>query len=229
MHVKHLVIGNGEVGSAIVNILNCLAHDPTQHLYFTGSCDYLHVCFPYFEGFIDEVNKYRQQYEAKHVVIHSTVPVGTSRELNAIHSPIRGVHPNLEEGIRTFVKYFAGEHAEEAAKEFENLGIRTKVFDNPNNTEAGKLWSTTQYGAMIMLNKEIYNWCIENNCDFDVVYSEFNKTYNEGYKLLGREDVVRPVLKYMDGKIGGHCVGANVKLFQSKTAKEIDKYQQEIV
>jgi len=63
---------------------------------------------------------------------------------------------------------------------------------------------------MIALNKYIHKWCVQNGIDFDIAYTEFNKTYNDGYEKLGKLNVVRPYLKHMDGKIGGHCVMPNL-------------------
>jgi hypothetical protein len=78
---------------------------------------------------------------------------------------------------------------------------------------------------MILLNKEIRDYCNKHGVDFNIVYTEFNRTYNEGYEELGRKEVARPYLKYVDGKIGGHCVYQNSKLLDSKTAKAIQDYQ----
>jgi UDP-N-acetyl-D-mannosaminuronate dehydrogenase len=132
--------------------------------------------------------------------------------LGIVHSPIRGVHPNLAKGIKTFVKYFGGKDAKKAASIFSRLGIKTKVFKEAKTTEALKLWDTTQYGRLIMLEKEIHEWCKENKVDFKAVYTEANKDYNEGYTKLGRPEVVRPYLKHVEGPIGGHCVTPNAKL-----------------
>jgi hypothetical protein len=99
---------------------------------------------------------------------------------------------------------------------FEQLGIKTRTYENARTTEALKLWSTTQYGRMIMLEKEIYEWCQENDVDFDAVYTQHNQDYNEAYLKLGRPDVVRPWLKHIPGPIGGHCVLPNAKLLKIK-------------
>ncbi len=90
-------------------------------------------------------------------------------------------------------------------------------------SEALKLWDTTQYGWMIVLNKEIKKWCDENGLDFEVIYTEANKSYNEGYQKLGRPEVMRPYLKYMSGKVGGHCIVPNCRLLNSEIAKFILK------
>lgn len=201
--MRSMIIGKGEVGMALSKILGDDESNP----------DIIHICFPYSDNFVSEVKRYQKLYKPKYTVIHSTVPVGTSTECKAHHSPIRGVHPHLEEGIRTFVKYLAPK-SQELKEYFEKAGIKIKLVDKSENTEALKLWSTTQYKRFIELEKEIYEWCEEKDLDFDVIYTDANKTYNEGYEKLGMENVRRPILKHVEGKIGGHCVLSNYGLLK---------------
>ncbi len=216
---KQVVIGGGEVGSALSEILGCNIHDPIKNKKQTGVFDVIHIAFPYSKNFVKSVKQYQKEFKPKITIIHSTVPVGTSRKVGAVHSPIRGIHPKLVQGIKTFVKYFGGKDAKKASKIFSNLGIKVYTTKKSENTEAGKLWDTTQYGISILLNKEIFDWCKKNKVDFSIVYTEFNKTYNEGYSFLGRNDVLRPFLKFVQGKIGGHCVVQNSRLFNSRSSK----------
>lgn len=212
----HLIIGHGEVGQAIHKVLG-------KAVFFdnSGKCtwkatpvDVTHICIPHNSHFSEIVASYFEY--TKLIIVHSTVPVGTCDKLGVVHSPIRGVHPKLERGIRTFVKYFGGKNAGKAAKIFSDLGIKTRVFKEAKTTEALKLWDTTQYGRLIMLEKEIHTWCVKNKVDFNAIYREANKDYNEGYIKLGRPEVVRPWLKHMEGPIGGHCVVPNSKLLKVK-------------
>ena len=68
----------------------------------------------------------------------------------------------------------------------------------------------------------------ELNLNYDII-TDWNKTYNDGYKELGKEDVVRPVLTPPDKFIGGHCVIPNTELlrgiFQSKAFDLILNYK----
>lgn len=217
--MKHLIIGYGEVGQGLHKVVGGAIHDPFKHFIALNTFDVMHVCIPWNDKFIKAVRKYQKEFKPSLTIIHSSVPVGTSKKLNAVHSPIRGVHPNIDLGIKTFVKYFGGKNAVKAANIFNKLGVKTKVVKDSNTTEAAKLWDTTQYGVFILLNKEIKRWCEKNKVDFDIVYTDFNKTYNEGYLDLDRPEVVRPRLKYMEGKIGGHCVIPNAKLLTSHFAK----------
>jgi hypothetical protein len=222
--LTQVVVGLGEVGGAVREVLGCDGHDPFKNILAKGHYDVVHIAFPYNQAnydFATVVEEYKALFTPNLTIIHSTVPLGTSRPLNAVHSPIRGVHPHLAKGIRTFVKFFGGERAEEAAKLFEAKGVKTKCASRQEDTEAAKLWDTTQYGVMVLLNKEIYNYCQEHQLDFDIVYRDFNATYNEGYMELGRNEVVRPFLKYMEGPIGGHCVVQNSHLLNSLSAERI--------
>lgn len=227
MHDKHIVIGLGEVGSALQKVIGCDGEDRFKGTFHEKQhFDFLHICIPYSENFVDEVLAYQNKYSPKYTIIHSSVPIGTSRKCKALHSPIRGVHPNLDMGILTFKKFIGGEKSYDVAQELKKFGIDCICTLKPENTEAGKLWDTLQYGNFILLNKEIYNFCEKNELDFNIVYTLFNETYNEGYMKLFRNEVVRPYLNYVEGKIGGHCVNENSLLLDSETAMRIRKFNE---
>lgn len=219
--MKHLVIGLGEVGSAIREILKCEGYDPHKGDITLGSnnvsgYDMIHICFPWSNTFIEQVEKYQQRWRAKYVVVHSTVPLGTCDPHQWIHSPVRGVHPNLVEGLRTFTKYFGGVNSDVAGQVFVDLGIEAVITTKAATTEALKLWDTTQYGIMIALEKEIYAYCKRHDLPFDLVYKHANMSYNEGYTKLGKPEVVRPYLDQHDGPIGGHCVIPNAEILRDQ-------------
>src|SRR4051812_21023221 len=111
--MRHLVCGCGEVGAALRSILECDGEDlalkitPRSVRY-----DVLHICIPYSDHFEAIVRGKQHLFSPAFTVIHSTVPIGTSEKLDALHSPVRGKHPQLEESIRTFVKYVGGPESE---------------------------------------------------------------------------------------------------------------------
>lgn len=220
---RHLVIGLGEVGGALKKVLECDGYDPAHATSVpTGLFDVLHICFPWSENFIDSVFKYKDHFNPRYIVIHSTVPIGVSRKCGAMHSPVRGMHPNMVSGLKTFIKFIGAESQEEMApiaEDFLKVGVKCHYAGKSENTEALKLWDTMQYGVFIMLEKEINQFCKDNDLDFNVVYTLANETYNAGYEALGRLNVRRPVLKHQDGKVGGHCVTNNAKLLVSRTAE----------
>jgi hypothetical protein len=213
-YTSNLVIGLGEIGTAIQQILECDGIDKDTK-YEVKHYDAIHICIPFVdESFFEIVENYKKEFTPNVVIIHSTVPMGTSKKLGAVHSFVRGVHPFLKEGIETFVKFFGGEKSVEVSKIFSNKGIKVRTTDNSNTTEAAKLWDTTQYGWSIFIEKEIYKYCKENNVDYDLVYTEANKTYNEGYKELGHPEYCRYVLKHYEEPLKGHCILENCILLK---------------
>jgi hypothetical protein len=220
--MTHIVIGLGEVGLALQSILQCdgFAKD-SEPASFKPYYDVIHICFPYSEDFERQVLAYKDMFRPRYIVIHSTVPIGTSKKLKAIHSPIRGKHPNLEPSIRAFIKYVAGPGSDEIADELRDKGIPAASFPNSDDTEAGKLFDLMQYGMTILIEKEIYKYCQEHGLDFNVAYKNFNVTYNMGYAQLGNPQFIRPVLDHVEGKIGGHCVVQMMELLDSESAKKI--------
>lgn len=205
--MKHLVVGAGEVGTAVAAVLS-RAHltvlrdvDPVDE-----TADVLDVCIPWSDTFVESVSGYAIEHQVHAVVVHSTVPVGTCDAQGWVHSPIRGRHPHLEEGVTSFVKHFGGAGAEEAALDWKQAGVPTAVHPRAAECEAGKLWELVQFGVQVRMEKAIHTWCEERGLDPEVVYTSMAHTYNQGYEQLGYGHFVRPVLKHMPGDIGGHCV-----------------------
>lgn len=219
--MTNLIIGNkGEVGAALQKVLGCDGHDmdvvPSLEWY-----DIIHICFPYSENFEGYVREYQKKYEPTITVIHSTVPVGTSRKLGAVHSPIHGIHPHLEGGIRTFVKFIGAEdreNAEAVLRVFQEVGIKGYIVKNPETSELSKLGCTTRHGLMIMEQKLFKKLCDDNGVDFEQAYTQWNGHYTEGYRVLGLPYVQRPILKDMPGPIGGHCILPNAEIIGGAVA-----------
>jgi len=224
--MNHLVIGSGQIGTAISQILKCDIRDIEK---FEGEYGAIHICFPYSDRFISQVKKYKKEHNARYVVIHSTVPVGTSRTLEACHSPITGKHPDLYESILLFTKLFAGRGAKRMAEEFDFKGCETKVLIKPENTEAGKLWALNIYGLNVMIEKEIYKYCEENKLDFNEVYTDFVEMYNGGYNKMGLPQFQQYNLKHMEGKIGGHCIIQNMDNLNSPLSSLLKKLNDGVV
>ncbi len=222
--MKTLIIGNGEVGKALACVLS------NGHEVFIKDIEQwdikdikvLHICYPYSKRFTQDTKNYIKQYKPKYTVIHSTVPVGTSRKCKAYHSPIRGVHPNLDISLTTFIKYLAPNNRT-LAKYFLKVNISIRQVLKTESTELAKILSTAKYGLDILFNKEAYKLSKKHGADFDIVYTDWTKTYNEGYSKMGYKQYARPVLKYIKGKIGGHCVMSNCNLLDTWITKLIKK------
>ncbi len=211
----------GEIGSAISQLIKSKGGDvdgidKNDVVDARGRYEVMHICIPWSDEFNAVVTDLVQRYLTKEgiTIIHSTIPVGTTRKLGSdyVHSPCRGVHPNLLQGIKVFVKFFGGHRAHEASEVFDQFGVKVGYTSRSENTEAMKLWETEQYRRHIETMREIKEYCEDLNLDFDFVYTHANKTYNSGYKELGMGHVNRPVLYFMPGPTGGHCVEPNHKL-----------------
>ena len=221
------IVGHGQVGQAVAKLYSetdtskswfsfdkILIYDPYQGMMDDISeVDILNVCIPYTRDFVSIVKDLPTPNW--YTVIHSTVPVGTTEKFGHkfLHSPVRGVHPNLYEGLKTFVKFIGGDEqlAQAYSGHLKTLGVETHICKDAKTTELSKLADTTYYGLCIAFTSDMKKLCDEYDLDFMEVMTKYNNTYNEGYKKLGKPNVVRPVL-YPTDKIGGHCVIPNAKL-----------------
>ncbi len=223
------IIGHGEIGSS----LEAVYADFTEQVFIKDlerddglkNIDVLNICIPYTDSFEKIISEYISDINPKLTIIHSTVIPGTTKNIikstgsdMVVHSPVRGVHPKLYDGIKTFVKFVGAESkkAEQLACEhIESMGIKVETCENSTVTELGKTLSTTYYGLCIAWHGEVQKLCKEYDVPFREVMTRFNQTYNEGYTALGKSDVVRPVLYPPGDVIGGHCVIPNARLVKT--------------
>lgn len=225
--MRSIIIGDGEIGKSLYNVL-CKEHNvqifdrhPTFEQQPEAFYDWyiLHICFGYDENFESEVKRYQELYKPKFTVVHSTTPVGTCRKLRAIHSPVVGQHPNLEDGIQNCVKMLSGEQAGEVADYFRRAGIRVTLFDKQEATELGKLGLTEYYRACIEFTQRMKTLADKHNLSFHEVYTVPNQIYNEYYGSR-QPQFVRPILQPIMGEIGGHCVIPNATLISISENKK---------
>ena len=219
--MKTLICGMGEIGGSLYNILSkhyetrCI--DTIREYNLIGKdfkVEIMHICFPYSEDFIKEVKRYKKLYKPKYVVIHSTIPVGTSRKCKAIHSPVEGIHPQLEESIQTFTKFLGGKDADKVADYFRRANMRVYITDQSETTEYMKIMSTTFYGMMIEFTKQVKSDCRKLDIPFEM-FTLWNINYNESYEKLGHQEYKKPLLVPIMNKIGAHCVLPNTKLLKN--------------
>lgn len=229
------ILGYGEVGQAIAKFYrNPKIKDLKRDDGLKG-VEILHVCLPWMSNdFVKIVKKEIKKIKPRLTIIHSTIAPGTTKEIGGmvVHSPIRGMHPNLYPGIKTFLKYIGADNkkaGKSAERHFKKLGIKTKVFQSSITTEIGKLLDTSYYGLCIAWHGEMKKICDKAKIDFDKAITDFNQTYNEGYKKIGKKNVIRPVLYPPKGGIAGHCIIPNAKIlkkyFKSKGLDLILDYQ----
>jgi len=223
--MKTLIIGRGEVGNALYNILNQYyeTHIRDKEDLDIEGVDIMHIAFPYSRRFEKYVRQYQKRYKPKYTIIHSTVPVGTSRRCNAIHSPVKGIHPHLEESIKTFTKFLGGSQAGEVADYFRRAEINVYITDKQESTELIKIDSTNWYGVCIEKTKETKELCDKYDVPFEL-FTLWTQDYNEGYERLGFPQYKRPLLiPYKKKRIGGHCVIPNSKMLNSTFSRIIRK------
>jgi len=220
--MKHLVIGEGEIGTALKKVLKCKSHDkeslPKQHF------DIIHIAIPFSTGFTRVVRNYQKRYTPLHTVIHSTVEVGTCEKIKACHSPVTGVHPHLQKSLKTFTKFVGGVGSETIADELKKYGIPATPVAFARDTEAGKLFNLMFYGINVLLEKEVYEYCKQNNCDYQTTYKAFVKAYNEGYQKMKVPHIKMYELEHQPGGIGGHCVMENSPMLNTTFSKFLDNY-----
>lgn len=233
-----VIVGLGEVGEAIKNIeekaknnVSVFEVDYVDDV--KGTIDVMHICIPFSKTFHSEVVNYIKSYKPKLTIIHSTVGIGTTDKIfeevkseegyYIVHSPIRGIHPNLTNSILLFDKYIGGDKysVSKAYTHLKSIGITPIKLGCTKTTELAKILSTTYYGWNILFAKEVEKLCINYGLDFKKVYTEPNKMYNEGYTKLGMGHVVRPVLEPPKGRIGGHCITKNIELLPNSEIKRI--------
>lgn len=222
--MKTLIVGHGEIGKSLERIFS--KYYPTNirdiSSNIKGKFDIMHIAFPYSKDFKKDVMKYKEMYEPEYTVIHSTVPVGTSRSVNAIHSPVVGLHPFLEESIKTFTKFIGGKDASYVADYFRKANIKCYLVDEQETTELMKILSTTAHSLMIEYTKEVKRLCTKENVPFEA-WTMWTDNYNAGYEKLGHSEYKRPNLIPIMKQQGGHCTIPNLDFIESDFTEFIKK------
>lgn len=225
--MNHLICGRGEIGQSLRRVLQpyyqMFSLDKNEaDLPLRTPIEIMHVCFPFSEEFVSEVKRYQEKYKPKYTVIHSTVPVGTSKECNSISSPILGIHPYLDEGIKIFIKFLGGEQSSEVEHYFRRAGLKTYIFNNSETTELMKILDTSFYGLCIEYTKEVKRLCEQYQVPFEA-WTLWTNNYNTGYQKLGYPEFTRPNLIPIMKKIGGHCILPNAEMLDNKFTNLIKK------
>lgn len=227
---KVLVVGLGEVGRALYELLKesgkfdvygfdlCeeKVRGVTGKVELDSTFDIMHICYPCveMENFVATTLDYMKKFNPKLTIIDSTVPPGTTQKIYetakslVVHSPIRGMHKNLEtmkQDIMFWSKYVGGttpEAAELARKHFEQIGLKVKVLSGSVETELAKLFETTYRAWMIACFQEMHR-----------ISRYFGANFNEVVDMI--EDIHRVHFNkplHYPGVIGGHCLIPNTEL-----------------
>ena len=168
-----LVIGLGEVGRPLHRILsekfmNVYGYDSDRSKTIheleaiPKPIEFMHIAYPYVDDrFIDSTINYIASFNPRVVVIHSTIPPGTTRLIQSkvdsiiAYSPVRGKHPNLYEHLRFWTKWVSAASRagiELARRHLEEAGFKVRVARDPESLELAKLWETVYRAAMIALS-----------------------------------------------------------------------------
>lgn len=239
------IVGIGSVGKALWKLIieaklksfiiktwdkQCSGDDGSE------SADFLHICFPYSDTFINETLTYHKKHKAKLVIIHSTVKPGTTRELHSrgcpvAYSPIIGPHNKLSLIMSLFIRMVAAYRKEILSQAIEHLGVlgfQLKPVESVEGLELGKLLSTLYFGWCIAFQKEAHKICKEQTI-YDTAYNTFNRIYNRNYRLL--EEInesdyypIRPSLNNIPGEIGGSCIIPNARLLEEFCPNNLSEF-----
>ncbi len=225
-----LIIGMGEIGRGLYEVLKrhstVIAKDKDN---LSGLLEdelkdcIMHICLPYSKDFVEIVIDYINNIEPKYIVIHSTVPVGTTKEIGTrgdlpvFHSPVRATHPEIVESLKAHVKYISFDvayfyEAQQVAEYFEKAGMKTKVVADTKKTELAKLLSLARNGTYIAFAKEQERICEHFGLEYQQVVTEFEQSTNAGLKALGRESAMQPILYPFQDYVAGHCTVENMKV-----------------
>jgi len=217
-----VVVGLGEVGRPLLEVLK-RAHPvegvdlPARDI--TAPVEFLHVCYPAeIKDFAGITAGYVGRYRPEIVIIHSTVPVGTTRAVGelvpvpVVHSPVRGKHARMVDELTHYVKFIGTDSVDvgrRVAAHLEAAGMKTKALASPEATELAKLTETTYFGLMIAFAQDVDRMARA----VGVSYADVASFYQEiGYL---------PRVGFFPGIIGGHCVISNIALLKRQYQSEL--------
>jgi UDP-N-acetyl-D-mannosaminuronate dehydrogenase len=220
---KPLVVGMGEVGSALAAVLEAtgpvLVHD-VKPVDISEAVSVMHICFPYCdaEQFKTAATSYIRRFNPPLVVINSTVVPGTTRDLakatgaTIAYSPVRGKHVKMAEDLRRYTKFVSALRpavARQAEEHFQAAGMKTHAMECPETLELAKLAETTYFGLQITFAQELNRYASKVHAD-----------YFEATRFFEEIDFL-PSQPYFPGFIGGHCVIPNIHLLQRVAASPL--------
>ena len=228
MTVSDILIGLGEVGSALYEVLSerraFSIVDPAKgfepELGEAPQSDWCHVAIPYSESFISTIVEYVRKFNPNHLVLHSTVPIGTTRKIEreadyipTYFSPIRGRHPSLARYIRSFPKWYAssisGGMDNEFVAYFAAAGIQTRKAPSYEFLEWAKLWETTSFGYALVMWQEIERQVMKIPGDKNTNLSALKNWLHEKKRVYDGDLGYVPIYDSVPGPIGGHCITQN--------------------
>lgn len=223
--MNSLIVGLGEIGSSVKSLIEKTDHVMTHDIkeFKRGKksthIDILHICFPPSQTFVQDVKDYITRWEPEHVLIWSSTPIGTIKQIpGAVHTPVEGRHPVLNESLKLMTRWLGANDKLEARffkGYFKNMYLEVEVVADSDFTEALKLLSTTEYGVNIEFARYKKSVADELGMDYELT-KRWNQDYNQLYKYLGMDWAQKFVLDAPEGPKGGHCVTPNARLLQEQ-------------
>lgn len=201
--------------------------------------DYLNICIPYSEDFVEIVSDEMMKYSPKVTIIHSIVPPKTTQAIRirakvhrVVHSPMRYVQKKMVKSLTTFVKYIGTENlvdAKLAREHFVEIGIaRNKIFIPAVTTELQSLLSIVYYAHNIVFADYITEYLKTYKGKYEQ-FVHFNDSYNRGYRRFRMKHVNRPTLiPPEDKKIEGNIINYTKmvhEFFPHEITERILKYE----
>jgi UDP-N-acetyl-D-mannosaminuronate dehydrogenase len=211
---RTLVVGVGEVGSALAAVLDrhepVLRHD-LDRVKIEEPIGTMHLCVPFQSAhqFETVALGYIDRFKPALTIINSTVLPGTTRSIAqksqspVAYSPVRGKHVRMEQDLVRYFKYVAAPDriwASNAEVHFRAAGIKTRRMAEVESLELAKLAETTYFGTCIAFAQEMNRYAERIGGD-----------YSEAIEFFDEIDFL-PRQRYFPGFIGGHCVIPNIKL-----------------
>lgn len=214
--MTHLVIGLGEVGHALAEILDCAGLDPgipSPRPHPGPPIDMLHVTIPWAVGFAAVVRAYQDAWRPLLTVVHSTVPIGTTRQIpRAVHSPVLGRWRTMRRDLLSYPKWIGGEGAAQAEKALTAAGMTCRRLATPEQTEALKLLCLAEYGAALAMDR--YRRHVADIVGLDHRdLRDWDEAYNEHIEPTTLQ---RRILEWGPEAIGGHCVIPGAKILETQ-------------
>lgn len=218
-----VIIGNGEVGSALNEVLS-----PAYQVYLKDLDDKdipekpltLHICLNYAtlgrDKWFEISRGYIKHFKPRLIDVCSTVPPGTTKELrgDACHSTTRGLHPNLAEGLKSIAKHIGGPAAPHLDRFYRGAGIKCVTHRKAVTTEVAHLAHLVDYGIQIMSADLRNRICRQFNVDYLEAVTRYTETHNAGFSAMDMPSKLRMNLTPPGGRIGGHCVTAAAGLIR---------------